>query len=70
MSSAAFDLLRRLLPQEVAEAGRTVTELPVASELRDALTAFIRFHIEGLRRLNVSGVSMKVLGEVPSASEG
>lgn len=39
-----------------------------ALELIDTLTLFIRYHVEGLRRLKVGSVSAKVLDTTPAAS--
>jgi DNA repair protein RecO (recombination protein O) len=63
-SRRAFELLGALELLEVGDASAIHPEVPVASELADALTAFIRFHVEGLRRLKVRSVSAKVLDAV------
>jgi len=64
LSAAAFDLLRDLSVRSVAEGALLRPDERSVMELGDALNAFIRFHVEGLRRLKVRGVSAKVLDDV------
>jgi hypothetical protein len=66
MSRGAFELLRTLELLDIHGAGAIHPTIPIASELSDSLTSFIRFHVEGLRRLKVRSVSAKVLdGVIP-----
>ncbi|MEO5928967.1 MAG: DNA repair protein RecO [Candidatus Kapaibacterium sp.] len=68
LSAPAFDLLCALSAANVTEAAVLRPEERSVTELGDALNAFIRFHVEGLRRLKVRGISAKVLDDiVPSA---
>jgi DNA repair protein RecO (recombination protein O) len=67
LPAAAFDLLRRICAANVETAARLDSDEHAKAILKDALSHFIRFHVEGLRRLNVSQVTMKVLGEVSPA---
>lgn len=69
MSLGAFKLLEVLDDIDVDAAARVDADPRFASELLDALTAFIRFHVEGLRRLKVRSVSAKVLDDAPSLDE-
>lgn len=61
LSLGAFKLLESLNALDIDEASRIDADPRFASELSDALAAFIRFHVEGLRRLKVRSVSAKVL---------
>ena len=63
MSAGAFGLLRKLCSAEIEEAAMLRPGAQAASELSDALTAFIRYHVEGIRRLKVKAVSAKVLDD-------
>jgi len=65
MSRPAFTLLRMLCVSEIEEAAMISPAPHAAAELNDALNAFIRFHVEGLRRLKVKTVSAKVLDDAP-----
>jgi DNA repair protein RecO (recombination protein O) len=63
MSAPAFALLRELCSAEIEEAAIFRPASQPASELNDLLTAFIRYHVEGPRRLKVRTVSAKVLDD-------
>jgi DNA repair protein RecO (recombination protein O) len=67
MSTGAYRLLDRLQELSAAEAAFLEIDEASTSALNDALVAFIRFHVEGLRRLNVSNVMGKVLRSTPTA---
>lgn len=63
LGAPAFELLRRLCRIEAEDAAMLDQSMsPAASELQDSLTSFIRFHVDGLRKLKVGNVSGKVLG--------
>jgi DNA repair protein RecO (recombination protein O) len=61
---ATLGLLRTLLRAGGEEAAGLGADTGSITELRDALTAFVRYHVEGLRRLNVGNVSVKILAPV------
>lgn len=61
----AYALLDRLQTITAAEAGDLALDEGSTSGLHDALVAFVRYHVEGLRRLNVSMVMGKVLRSMP-----
>ncbi|MBC8145261.1 MAG: DNA repair protein RecO [bacterium] len=61
MSSDSFELLDRLQQVSAADAADIAVEAKVTTALHDALVAFVRYHVEGLRRLNVEMVMGKVL---------
>lgn len=63
LSPAAFDLLRLLSRSEAEEIAWGRSDPRAVSELVDTLTTFIRYHVEGLRRLKVRNVSAKVLDQ-------
>lgn len=62
LSLSAFTLMRDLVRVDAETAARMEENLPAASELQDAMTSFIRFHVDGLRRLKVGSVSGQILG--------
>lgn len=66
VNNECFSILRRLLAAEGEAAARENVSVPVATELGDLLTSFIRYHVEGLRKLKVRGVSAKVLDNNPT----
>ncbi len=67
LSPGAFDMLRLLCGSEAAQIRWGPSEPRAIAELVDMMTAFMRFHVEGLRRLKVRNVSAKVLDDsVPS----
>jgi DNA repair protein RecO (recombination protein O) len=63
LTLGAFTLLRQLRSAEIEEAITLHPERGIATELIDMLTTFIRFHVEGLRRLKVRKVSASVLDD-------
>lgn len=65
LGAPAFELLREIGRVTAGSAAAMKENLPAGSELQDALTAFIRFHVDGLRRLNVGNVSGQILGSAP-----
>jgi len=69
MTGPAFVLLRELCVAEIGEAGAMRPAPGAAAELSDALNAFIRYHVEGLRRLKVKSVSATILDD-PRPSGG
>lgn len=66
VSQGTFGLLSALLQLDIASA-RSAVPAREAMELLDLLTAFIRFHVDGMRRLKVRGVSAK-LGDAGTAA--
>jgi len=67
MSRPAFTLLGQLLETSALGAGALPAPSDARAELREALTSFVRFHVDGLRRLNAGTVAMKILGGEHSA---
>ncbi len=62
ISLAAYRALRHIESMEVALAAAEPVAAAHASELLDVLTSFIRYHVEGMRRLKVGRVSARMLG--------
>jgi len=63
LSNDAFSLMARLRSADLATACGVVPSRQAGVEVQDSLTSFIRFHVEGLRKLKVNQVAAKVLGE-------
>jgi DNA repair protein RecO (recombination protein O) len=61
-----YELLERLQTVSAVEAATLRIDETSASSLNDVLVAFVRYHVEGLRRLNVSTVMGKVLRTMPT----
>lgn len=68
LSPDAFRLLRGLCRSDVEQVPGLGSDSRAASELVDMLTTFIRYHVEGLRKLKVRNVSAKVLDDPPPTS--
>ncbi len=63
LSPEAFDLLATLRTADVEAASRMTPSVGAAVELQDTMASFIRYHVEGLRKLKVGLVAAKVLSE-------
>lgn len=70
LRDGTFRLLRALLNVDLAEASAIRTTPPEAVELQDILSAFLRFHVEGLRKLKVRAVGAQVLQAEANGPEG
>lgn len=70
LRNGTFHLLRALLNLDLAEASAIRTTTPEAVELQDILSAFLRFHVEGLRKLKVRAVGAQVLQGEANGPEG
>jgi DNA repair protein RecO (recombination protein O) len=70
MIVGAYDLLDQLQEMSAQQAARLRVDEASKTALNDALVAFVRYHVEGLRRLNVSNVMGKVLRSEPMAPAG
>lgn len=57
----SFSLLRDLTACEARDAGKLKVERKAAMELRDVLSSFLRYHVDGLRRLRAGEVSAALL---------
>jgi DNA repair protein RecO (recombination protein O) len=66
IAPGAYGLLDRLQEVSAAEAASLPIDEASTSALNDVLVAFVRYHVEGLRRLNVSTVMGKVLRTMPA----
>lgn len=66
IAQGAYGLLDQLQNSSAAEAAALTIDEASTSALHDALVAFVRYHVEGLRRLNVSTVMGKVLRTMPA----
>lgn len=62
IASDSFALLRDLTGCDAHDAGRLRAERKSTMELRDVLNGFLRYHVDGLRRLRVGEVSAALLG--------
>lgn len=62
IASDSFALLRDLVACRAQDAGRMQVERKAAMELRDVLNGFLRYHVDGLRRLRAGSVSAAILG--------
>jgi len=65
LSPEAFGLLRRLCAAAADDLAGMSPATAAGAELLDMLTAFIRYHVEGLKRLKVRSVSAKLLDGAP-----
>jgi DNA repair protein RecO (recombination protein O) len=64
LSTGAFKLLRELEEHDCGYARGVAVDRRSCNELLDALNAFIRYHVDGMRRLNVQAVSARMLGDL------
>lgn len=60
--SDSFTLLRFLCRCEAEDAGRLEADARSLTELRDVLLGFLRYHVDGLRRLRAGEVSAALRG--------
>ncbi|MBS1914625.1 MAG: DNA repair protein RecO [Bacteroidetes bacterium] len=66
VNNGSFAVLRRLLVVEANEAAREMVGIAETTELGDLLTSFIRYHVDGIRKLKARGVAAKVLDGGPA----
>ena len=66
IDGSVYELLDRLQSASAADAAAVTIDDATAVGLHDALVAFVRYHVEGLRRLNVSSVMGKVMRSMPA----
>lgn len=62
IASDSFALLRDLVACPAQDAGRLRVERKATMELREVLNGFLRYHVDGLRRLRAANVSAALLG--------
>lgn len=67
LSNDAFSLMAHLRSSDLETACRMVPSMQAGVEVQDSLTSYIRYHVEGLRKLKVGQVAAKVLGESHSS---
>lgn len=67
MHRDAYALLQRLCEGTAAEARAVPSDDRTRAALVEMLTSFIRYHVDGMRRLKVSSVALKLLGEIARA---
>jgi hypothetical protein len=65
----SYRLLSVLGCISAAEAGKLTVDPTTRTALGDALSSFVRHHVDGIRRLNVGGVMRDVLGPPASADK-
>jgi DNA repair protein RecO (recombination protein O) len=68
LSSEAFALLKALESSDVGKVSAVMCSEKGGGELLDALTAFIRYHVDGMHRLKVGEVTAKLLGDLPGVA--
>jgi recombinational DNA repair protein (RecF pathway) len=64
LSSEAFELLCAACEHDADSLASLANTRSARIVVLDMLTSFFRYHIDGLRRLNVSHVALKMLGDV------
>ena len=68
LPAGAFTLLGEISEKGILDAGRVDADERSRSVLLEALTSFVRHHIDGIRKLKVGSVAATLLGESPMAS--
>lgn len=61
LPTPSWTLLRQVLNAQPEHLNTIVASTAAATELYDALSSFIKFHVEGMRRLRVTPVAGKIL---------
>ena len=62
IASDSFALMRSLKTCDAMEAGSLKVERNISKELKDVLNGFLRYHVDGLRKLKAGEVSASLLG--------
>ncbi len=62
-----YELLRSVCNRPLPEVAAMPSSQQSRTAVLELLTSFIRYHVDGLRRLNVNHVALKLLGDAGSA---
>jgi len=69
LPTQSWMLLRQLLDAGAENLHTLTASVTTATELYDAMSAFIKFHVEGMKRLRVSPVAGKILAKQGTKQE-
>jgi DNA repair protein RecO len=67
LPAGAFTLLGEISDRAIVDAGRVPSDDRSRTILLEALTSFVRHHIDGIRKLKVGSVAASLLGDNPLA---